>query len=647
MTGDTSWLHSALSTFWGFLLIALILGGSIFVHELGHFLAARWRGLKVECFSIGFGPAIWSRKAKDGVEYRLAWFPVGGYVRLPQLMDASMLEGEAASADPLPDVSYLDKMITVSAGVVFNLIFAFVIACVLWQIGVPAPSSKQTLTIGYVVRSLDANNDYQPLDNDPGRRVPPAKPVSPVPGPAFTAGLQPGDRILAIDGETMRDFSDVSQAIALGSLRDEKGNPRTHVTYERAGVTHELDVFPLLIPQNSRSGDLARKMAIAPADKIIVGDLKKNSPGELAGLQKDDEITAANGQPLYSAAQLGDLVNHQAGQPITLSVRHAGTTREIKVQPASIALSTPLVTITYPATTGEPAARLDLLPVYARDSQADPADPASPALNLLVWNLQNEHGVFGSLHPGDFLLEVNGQKVNSLQSVLAALQANPAGQPAHLLYASQEQKADLPAVLPAAFQATLTPPEETVDLGFATKPDMVDEHTPPFAELGNVIRQTFATVHSLFAHGSNVGVGMLSGPLGISSIIYKSSQVDLRLTLWFVILININLMIINLLPFPVLDGGNMVLFTLARIRGKSLPLNFLAWLQGIFIVLIMSLSLYIFFHDSLRMAGDSESEQQEIRNSYYYLKEDQVKFPAPPASTPPATTTASPTAKSS
>ena len=76
---------SALTNLWAVILVVLLFGGSIFVHELGHFLAARRRGVKVERFSIGFGPAIWSRRAKDGVEYRVSWIPVGGYVALPQL----------------------------------------------------------------------------------------------------------------------------------------------------------------------------------------------------------------------------------------------------------------------------------------------------------------------------------------------------------------------------------------------------------------------------------------------------------------------------------------------------------------------------------------------------------------------------------
>jgi regulator of sigma E protease len=69
------------SSLWAIFLIVLFFGGSIFVHELGHFLAARRRGVKVERFSIGFGPKIFSWRGKDGVEYRLSWLPLGGYVR--------------------------------------------------------------------------------------------------------------------------------------------------------------------------------------------------------------------------------------------------------------------------------------------------------------------------------------------------------------------------------------------------------------------------------------------------------------------------------------------------------------------------------------------------------------------------------------
>ena len=105
-------LQSLLSNVWSIFLVVLFFGGSIFVHELGHFLAARRRGAVVERFSIGFGPPIWSKRGKDGVDYRIAWFPLGGYVLLPQLADLGAVEGESTTdVSQLPPVSYPTKML--------------------------------------------------------------------------------------------------------------------------------------------------------------------------------------------------------------------------------------------------------------------------------------------------------------------------------------------------------------------------------------------------------------------------------------------------------------------------------------------------------------------------------------------------------
>ena len=90
-------LQTLLANVWSIALVVVFFSASIFVHELGHFLAARSRGVKVERFSIGFGPAIWSHRGRDGVEYRIAWLPLGGYVLLPQLADLGPIEGQIES----------------------------------------------------------------------------------------------------------------------------------------------------------------------------------------------------------------------------------------------------------------------------------------------------------------------------------------------------------------------------------------------------------------------------------------------------------------------------------------------------------------------------------------------------------------------
>ena len=100
---DPQLINILFSNTWSIFLIIVLFGGSIFVHELGHFLAARKRGLKIERFSIGFGPKILSWK-RDGVDYRLSAIPFGGYVALPQLADMGAVEGghEASEEEPPP-----------------------------------------------------------------------------------------------------------------------------------------------------------------------------------------------------------------------------------------------------------------------------------------------------------------------------------------------------------------------------------------------------------------------------------------------------------------------------------------------------------------------------------------------------------------
>src|SRR5215510_3698566 len=113
----------------------------IFVHELGHFLAARWRGMKVDRFAIWFGKPIW-KKTINGVEYALGWIPAGGYVALPQMASMEMIEGKsenAVDAADLPPVAPLDKIIVAFAGPLFSFLLAVGVAFIVWTVGRPEP----------------------------------------------------------------------------------------------------------------------------------------------------------------------------------------------------------------------------------------------------------------------------------------------------------------------------------------------------------------------------------------------------------------------------------------------------------------------------------------------------------------------------
>ena len=181
---------SLFSGAWSLILIILFFGGSIFVHELGHFLAARRRGVKVTRFSIGFGPAIWSHIAKDGVEYRLSWLPLGGYVALPQLADMAAIEGGSEVTEPLPPLSYTTKVIVFVAGAFFNVLFAILLATIVWFVGQPTISDLETTQVGVVQPTLT---------------LPDGKTVA---SPAMEAGVLPGDKIVSVDGAKVNDFDD-------------------------------------------------------------------------------------------------------------------------------------------------------------------------------------------------------------------------------------------------------------------------------------------------------------------------------------------------------------------------------------------------------------------------------------------------------
>src|ERR1051325_11435798 len=171
------------------LLFNLLIG----VHELGHFLAAKWRGLKIDRFAIWFGPTIWKKKI-GGVEYVLNSIPAGGYVSLPQMATMEAIEGKGeSSGQPLPPISALDKIIVAFAGPLFSFLLALAFASIVMIIGRPVSETEKTTVIGYVAKG----------------------------GPADQAGLRPGDRILAVDGKPVSKFSGMGDSVMLRIVRSE------------------------------------------------------------------------------------------------------------------------------------------------------------------------------------------------------------------------------------------------------------------------------------------------------------------------------------------------------------------------------------------------------------------------------------------
>ncbi len=286
-----STLSSILSTTWLIVLVILFFNLMVFVHELGHFLAARWRGAYVDRFQIWFGKPLWQKEIR-GVKWGLGWIPAGGFVSLPQMADMEAIEGQADVPADLKPLKPLDKIIVAAAGPLFSLLLAFAFACIVWVAGKPASSMPGT-TIGYIIPN----------------------------SPAAEAGLQAGDIIQSIDGQPvhtwMGNMEGVTELVALSE------HERISFVVKRMvdGNWQEMTITSAYqLPETKwwqRSG--MRKVGIMPLMPALAGEVLPGSPAEKAGLTPGSEILSVNGKRIYSPAAVAELA--EAGQPLQLEIR--------------------------------------------------------------------------------------------------------------------------------------------------------------------------------------------------------------------------------------------------------------------------------------------------------------------------------------
>lgn len=458
-----------LAFLWSVLVIVVFFGGSIIVHEYGHFWMARTHGLKVTRFSFfGIGPPIVKWMGKDGVEYCICWFPIGAYVQIPQLAEMGKIEGNLSPEDrDLPPAPYPGLVLTLVGGAAMNLVFAFLLASVLWFVGQPVSKEDQTTRVGHVQPVVTLSD---------GRTAP---------GPALEAGIRQGDVILAVDGKSVATFNDINTLVALGAGRTAEGRPQVELTVERAGQTLPVTIVP------AYTGDeKIREIGIEPAVQPMVAGVFPDSPAQAAGLKAGDLIVALDGRPAEYVSFVSEYLRLHGANPVRLTYERDGQTAETTLTPR---LSTP---------------------------------------------------------PGS----------------------------------------DVPVPLIG------------VSLGGRYSTTLV--HTAPWTQMWGHAVNTWRTLASLLNPKSDIGPSKLSGPVGIARVFHITAQIDIRLVLWFTVLVNVNLAMLNLLPIPVLDGGHIVFATIAKLRGRPLPMQAIGTVQTAFMAFLFAMILYVTFFDVRRIARD-------------------------------------------
>jgi regulator of sigma E protease len=282
----------------GFLLT---LGVLVIIHELGHYLVARWCGVKVVRFSVGFGRVVAARRfGRDGTEWALSAIPLGGYVKFADEREGDVSPQDAGRAYNRQNV--WKRIAIAAAGPLANLLLAVLLFAGTFMAGVPGQ------------RALLAE---------------------PAPGSAAAAaGLRGGDLVVEAGGEPVRSWQDLRWRVIKAQGQDFL-NVSVLPSGPRAGDPPQARVLPLAALQTADwegnpLGALGLRADFGPP---LIGELVAGKPAERAGLRADDRIIGINGERIRSPTDVAAITNANAGVPLVFQVERKGGVEDITVVP--------------------------------------------------------------------------------------------------------------------------------------------------------------------------------------------------------------------------------------------------------------------------------------------------------------------------
>lgn len=547
-----NWIHQGFSAIFAFVML---LGLLIFVHELGHFAVAKWCGVRVEVFSLGFGRKILSYKKGD-TTYCLSLIPLGGYVKMfGDEINAQLSEAEKKFS--FTHKTVWQRIAIVLAGPMMNFFFAIFIFAVV-------------ALLGEEVRA--------PLIGD----------INPK-SVAFEAGLRPGDKVVQVGSQTITNWDEFQKS--LNKYTSQTVDVRVLRTGFENGVTvpvkPELRPNPNLLSLDENIGDLEGLTFLSKAP--VVG-IRSGTPAEKAGLRTGDKILKINGAVVKHYRDLDTMLLPYQKQEVVFDIERPKSPGSEEFEKTSVtAMFSTFASI---SVLGFESSELYLFKVI-------PESPAEKA----------------GLRPGDRILKIGSIEPGVWEEVLNTVKSYKGEGPlefavlrgsenhvfritpemtSHMNVQGSEEKRFTIGIVPWILIAT--PDSLKLDIG------------NPVAALARGAQRTWdVSVMTLLSFvrliENKISPRNIGGVISIGQAAHETLKMGLMQYLTMMGAISVNLFVLNLLPIPVLDGGHLLFYTVEALKGSPMNMRKMEIAQQIGLFVLMSLMVFALFNDFSRIFG--------------------------------------------
>lgn len=533
----------------------ILLGILIFVHELGHFLVARWCGVRVETFSLGFGKKLFQVKRGD-TNYCISLIPLGGYVK--------MFGDETGGSIPEDQKKYSfshktvgQRIAVVAAGPLMNFLFAVFIFSLVAFVGEEVRSPK----VGDIAAS----------------------------SVAYSSGFRSGDQVLSVSGESVATWDDFQMV-----LNQSKGKEVSiQVKRESSDQLADLKVTPS-IADNPNILSLQRKVAevagLSPNAQAANLGVQSGSVAAKFGFQTGDRVLQVNDRKISYFRELENALLPFQGQEVRVSVERRTSTASSEVETVQLNGKLP----SFSSLAGLGIEKPDLY-LYA-------VVPKSPA-------------EAGGLKPGDRIVSIGMTQPREWLDVLTTVKSFDGDKPLLFTVDRNGQSIEIPISPQITSQMTPQGVEErryTVGISpwyVSAAPALVTvSYRNPIQFIARGFDRTvdvsvMTVVSILRLVQAEISPKNVGGVISIGMVAAETFRVGLLYFLQMMGVISVTLFVFNLLPIPILDGGHLLFYTIEAIKGAPLSMRKMEIAQQFGLVLIVSLMIFAFYNDINRVLG--------------------------------------------